>query len=327
MKAFVTGGTGFVGANLVAALNERGIQARVLQRRNSSVRALEGFDYEPVVGDILDSPEELAILIAGCDWLFHVAAVSKYWATSKENLYKINVDGTKNVLAAARLADVKRLVFTSSIVALGVPEVGLRLTEKNQFGIDPNRFPYGYSKHLAELQVREAVDRGLEAVIVNPAVVMGPRDINMVAGSIVTEAAKGVGWFYPPGGVNYIDVRDAVKGHIAAAEKGKVGERYILAGHNLSFKESWTIVNEVVGRPPPRVPLPAQLIPAIAAGVDAFNRLVGDRLPFEGNQVRISGVKLYVDGSKAAQAFQIGPRPFRDTVQDTYNWYLANGFL
>ncbi len=327
MEAFVTGGTGFIGANLVAGLNERGIKARVLLRKNSSVRALEGLLYEPVSGDIMNSPEELAKSIAGCDWLFHVAAVSKYWRTGKEQIYKINVKGTTNMLTAANLAGVKRFVFTSSIAALGVPEIDAKLSEKNQFNVDPNRFPYGHSKHLAELEVRKAVDQGLEAVIVNPSIVLGPRDINLISGSIVTEAAKGTGWFYPPGGVNYVDVKDVVNGHIAAAEKGKVGERYILSGHNLSFQESWSVVCEIVGRPPPRVPLPAQLVPAIAIGVDVVNRLLGGRLPFEGDQVRISRFKLYVDGSKAAREFQIVPRPFRETVQDTYDWYLVNGFL
>ncbi len=327
MKAFVTGGTGFVGANLVAGLNESGIQAKVLLRRNSNELALKGLVYEPVFGDVLDSAEKISSLIEDSDWLFHVAAVSKYWKAPKEYISKVNVEGTINLLQAAKLAGVKRFVFTSSIAALGIPEVGLKLTEESQFELDPAQFPYGYSKHLAELEVRQAVEQGLNAVIVNPTVVMGPRDVNLISGSIITEAARGLGWFYPPGGVNYVDVKDVVAGHIAAAEKGEVGERYILAGHNLTFKDSWTIVNDVVGRPPPRVPLPAKLIPIMAAGADALNQVTRKRLPFDGNQVRISAVKLFVDGSKAEKTFQINPRPFRDTLQDTYDWYLANGFL
>lgn len=326
-EAFVTGGTGFIGANLVAGLNERGIRPRILLREKSCLKALDGLLFESVEGDILNSPEELAKHLEGCDWLFHIAALSKYWRSSNDIIYKINVGGTSNILKAAKLAGIKRTVFTSSLAALGIPEPDEKLTERDNFDLDPKRFPYGYSKYLAESEVRKAVDQGLEVVIVNPTVVLGPRDVNLISGSIITEAAKGTGWFYPPGGVNYVDVMDVVKGHIMAAEKGKVGERYILSGHNLDFKESWSIVCEIVGRPPPRVALPPRFMPLIASAVDVANKLVNNRIPFDGDQVRISRLKLYVDGSKAKREFQINPRPFRQTVQDTYDWYRANGYI
>ena len=327
MKAFVTGATGFIGANLVAGLNKRGIMPRIILRNGSSLKSLDGLQFEPVNGDILNPAEELAKLFEGCDWLFHVAALSKYWRTNNDEIYQINVGGTSNVLRAARLAGVKRTVFTSSIGALGLPNPSEQLTEEDQFDLDPKRFPYGHSKHLAELEVKKAVEQGLEVVIVNPTIVLGPRDVNLISGSIVTEAAKGTGWFYPPGGANYVDVKDVVKGHIAAAEKGRVGERYILSGHNMSYKESWSIVCEIVGRPPPRVALPASLLPLSAYAVDLANKLTGNRIPFDGNQVWISKINLFVDGSKAKREFQINPRPFRRTVQDTYDWYQANGFI
>ena len=145
-RALVTGGTGFVGANIVAALGERGIVARILRRESSPLNALDGLTYEDVLGDILDPQETLAAAMEGCDWVFHVAAVSDYWRKRTEQLYKVNVEGTANILAAARLAGVRRFVFTSSLAALGLPFDGRMLTESSQFNLRPKRLPYAYSK-------------------------------------------------------------------------------------------------------------------------------------------------------------------------------------
>ena len=149
ISTFITGGTGFIGANLVAYLNAQNVVARVLRRESSSVEALEGLDYEICIGDILDSPDSLAEKMAGCDWVFHTAAVSDYWRQNKKQLYRVNVDGTRNVLTAARLAKVKRFVFTSSLAAMGIPTNGQLLNESSEYNLLPNEFPYGHSKYLA----------------------------------------------------------------------------------------------------------------------------------------------------------------------------------
>lgn len=327
MKAFITGGTGFVGANIVAALNEEGISSRVLRRESSSLTALEGLDYESTTGDILQSPAELAEQMAGCEWVFHVAAVSDYWRQEAAWLYRVNVEGTKNVLAAAKLAGVGRFVFTSSLAALGIPNPGERLTESSQFNLHPEQWPYAHSKHLAEIEVRGAVDDGLPAVIVNPSAVLGPRDVNEISGSIVLEAARGLLRFFPPGGTNFVDVADVAVGHIAAARVGRPGERYILGAHNLSHQDVVTIVCEIAGRRPPNLRIPPWILPIAAVGVRAGRFFLGNRIPMDANQVRMSGATIYADPRKAKKELNLPQTPFKTTVQRTYDWYNSHGYI
>lgn len=327
MHAFVTGGTGFVGANLVAGLNQHNIPVRVLHRASSSLAALQGLTYESVIGDILDDPATLARTMAGADWVFHVAAVADYWRQGPEWVYRVNVQGTKNILAAAQLAGVRRFVFTSSLAAMGVPADGELLDEHSQFNLPPPHFPYGHSKLLAEQAVRHAAAEGLAAVIVNPSVVLGPRDVNLISGSIIVEAARGRLRFAPRGGVNFVDVADVVAGHIAAAEQGRPGERYILAGENVPYNEAVAVICRTVGRPVPRLSLPRWSLPLLATGVRAARALLGNRVPLDENQVRLMGVDLYADNSKARRELNLPQTPFTKTVQRAYNWYERHGYL
>jgi dihydroflavonol-4-reductase len=328
MRALVTGATGFVGANLVAALVERGISARVLRRETSSLAGLSGLDYESYVGDVLDSVDALAAAMDGCSWVFHTAAVSDYWRhRGRGRLYRTNVDGTRNVTAAALRAGVERFVFTSSIGALGIPAPGRQLTEADCFNLRPRRFPYGHSKHLAEDEVRRAVDSGLPAVIVNPSVVIGPRDVNRISSAIVVEATRGRLRVAAPGGTNFVSVADVVDGHIRAAERGRVGQRYILAGENLSFRNAFATVCDIVGRPGPAVVLPRWAIPAAAAGVATARAVLGPRLPIDEKQMRLSAFGIYADGSKARSELGVSTTPFRLAAQSAYNWYRDNDYL
>lgn len=327
MKAFVTGGTGFIGANLVAGLNERNIDVRILHRKTSPTTALAGLRYESVLGDILEERPNLVEVMAGCDWVFHVAAVADYWRQGQTWMTRVNVTGTENILAAAQEAGIKRFVFTSSLAALGMPQSGKLLTEANQFNIRPTQFPYGYSKHLAELAVQRAAAAGLEAVIVNPTVVLGPRDINAISGSIILEAAKGYVRFTFPGGVNYVAVEDVVAGQIAAAERGLTGNRYILAGENISHKSALQTVCRVVNKPLPKLQIPGWLLPILARGVSVGRLFLGNRLPMDANQVRMAGAYIYADGSKAVRELGQPQTPFATAVQQTYNWYVDNGYL
>ena len=327
MRAFVTGGTGFVGANLVAGLGLRAIQPRVLRRQSSTLTALAGLEYESAIGDILDPPEKRAELMTGCDWVFQVAAVADYWRQGKEWLYKVNVEGTKNVLAAATLAQVPRLIFTSSLAAMGLPQPGQLLDEFSIFNLKPNQFPYGHSKHLAEIEVQKAVDAGLPAVIVNPTVILGPRDVNQISGSFIIEAAKGTLKFTTPGGSNFVAVKDVVEGHIAAATKGEIGQRYILGGENRPFRDVAELACELVGRPKPWLHLPRWSLPGIAVGVAAARLFLGNRIPLDANQVRLSSANIYADTRKATQELGLSPLPFRDTVQTAYDWYNSHGYL
>ncbi|MEO6794227.1 MAG: NAD-dependent epimerase/dehydratase family protein [Mycobacterium sp.] len=328
MRAFVTGGTGFVGSNLVAALLDRGMQVRVLRRATSSMAALDGLDCESRIGDVLDGVDALAEAMADCDWVFHTAAVSDYWRhRTQTRLYRTNIDGTRDMAAAAQRAGVQRFVYTSSLAALGVPERGHQLVETDEFNIRPRQFPYGHSKHLAEAELRKAVVAGLPAVIVNPSVVIGPRDVNRIASAMLVEAQHGRLWFAAPGGTNFVSVDDVVAGHIAAAERGRVGERYILGGENLSFREAFTGACELVGRRGPSIMLPRWFIPVAAAGVSVARTVVGPRLPIDARQMRLSKAEIFADASKSREELGVPFTPFRTALRGAYDWYRANGYL
>lgn len=324
--ALVTGATGCVGANVVAALLARGYQVRAMRRTTSSPDALDGLEPELVVGDVLD-PGSLVAASEGCVLVFHVAAVSDYWRTPAERIYRVNVEGTRHVLAAALQSGVERLVYTSSIGGLGIPESGHVLDESSAFNIPPRRFPYGHSKHLAEQAVREAVAGGLDAVIVNPAAVMGARDVHLIGGSLLREIRRGRGLFAPPGGLNWIDAETLGLGHVLAAEHGCTGERYVLGGENVNHREAMETVADVVGGREPVVTLPRPLMGAVALLVDAFNAVWPGPPLFSGEQVRLSAADIYCDCRKARQELGLPLTSFRSSVERAYAWYREHGTM
>lgn len=301
--------------------------------------ALAGLSFEPVHGDVLDKTA-LTAAMKGVGWVFHVAAVSDYWRQQGTAwLYRVNVGGTRKVLEAALRAGVRRVVFTSSAAALGVssnnssrsgtagPESRL-LNEAATFNLIPALSPYGHSKHLAEQVVGEFVARGLEVVIVNPTVVLGPRDLNRISGSLILAVYGRKVPVIPPGGVNYVDVADVVAGHIAAAERGKNGARYILAAHNLTHDQAVRVIARVVGVPPPRLRVPGGLLPLLAVAMDLFNRVWPGEPLADGNQVRLMKHTLFYNGSRAQRELGLGPPiSFPDSVERTFRWYREHGYL
>jgi dihydroflavonol-4-reductase len=324
--ALITGATGFVGANLVEAVTQAGWQARALRRSSSSLKALEGLTYEPALGDVTDY-DSLVDAMRGVDFVFHVAAVADYWRADVERLYHVNVEGTRHVLRAAQTTGVRRVVFTSSVASLGWPAFGHTVDERAVFNIKPEQFRYGHSKVLAEQVVAEYARAGLDVVTVNPAVVIGPRDVNLISGSIIAEAKRIGIPMYPRGGVCVIDVADVCAGHIATAERGRTGERYILGGENLWYRDMLTITNEVVGRPKPWLALPAGVTRAMAALADFARDRLHLKLPINGDQLRASTQTLWFDSAKARRELGLTTRSYRESAQRTYDWYRANGYL
>lgn len=324
--ALVTGATGCVGANVVAALLDRGYVVRALHRTTSTLAALDGLDPELVIGDVLD-PSSLLDAMRGCALVFHVAAVSDYWRTPSERIYRVNVEGTRNVLAAAMEAGVERLIYTSSIGALGLPPPGCLLDESATFNLPPRRFVYGHSKHLAEQVVQEAVARGLDAVIVNPAGVMGARDVHWISGSLLRAVRRGLAWFAPPGGLNWADAETVGVGHVLAAERGRTGERYILGGENVSHRAALGLVAEVVGGRQPLTTLPHPLMGLVSLLADAVNALRLAAPLFSGEQARLSAANIYCDCRKAQRELGLPLVPFRVAVERADAWYRARGYL
>ena len=326
MKVLVTGATGFVGSNLAAALAARGDQVRVLCRPTSRLTALEGVPVECVTGDILDA-ESLVSAMQGCQVVFHVAGLAQYWRSGRETVYRVNVEGTRNVMQAALAAGVERVVHTSSVAAIGYAPPGALADESQTFPDELNGWPYGHSKHLAELEVHRAVARGLPAVIVNPTIIIGPRDINFISGSLVRASVQGQLRVLPPGGSNLVHSDDVIAGHLAAAERGRVGERYILGGDNLSHWEAAAILAEVTGGGRPWFILPRWSLIPLAGLIDAFNSLSRRPSLVTGEQIRLGGMTFYVDSRKAVRELGLPQTPFRRAAEDAYAWYCQCGLL
>jgi dihydroflavonol-4-reductase len=326
VKVLVTGGTGFVGSQIVAALVRRGDVVRVLHRATSNLIMLEGLPVEHFVGDVLEA-DGVARAVAGCDLVFHVAAVASYWRTQREQVYSVNVEGTRIVMEACLVAGVPRVVHTSSVAAIGIPRNGRPADEHARFDALSATFAYADSKHRAEAVVLQAVARGLPAVIVNPGAVYGAGDHNLISGSMVLELARRSVPFVPAGGLCVVDVDAVVQGHLAAAARGRIGERYILGGENLTLLEIAAEICAVVGRPAPRAIMPAWTLPPAALAVDAINRLRLGPPVVSGEQIRMAGLRVFYDTTKAVRELDYPLLPFRGAVEKTYRWYQENGYL
>jgi dihydroflavonol-4-reductase len=326
MKVLVTGGTGFVGANLAAALLARGDEVRVLRRASSSLAALDGLDVEHLLGDVTD-PVAVERAVAGRDLVFHVAAIAAYWRVRRGQVYHANVEGTRLVMAACLRAGVPRVVHTSSVAAVGIPPRGTVADESLPFDKVSATLTYPDSKHRAEVEVRRAVERGLDAVIVNPASVFGAGDHYLNTGRIVIEYGRGRIPFAPPGGMCVVDVDAVVQGHLLAAERGRAGERYILGGENLSHCQIAATIAEVAGVRAPPIVLPRVLIGPSALAVDAFNRVSPWAPLINGEQIWLSGLEFYFASSKAVRELGYPLLPFRAAIEKAYRWYQAHGHL
>lgn len=325
MRVLVTGATGFIGSHVAAALVRRGDQVRVLRRKESRTIALDELDVEHRYGDVLDR-EAVTAAVHGCDLVFHVAAVASYWRARREDVYRVNVQGTRVVLDACLAAGVDRMVHTSSVAALGIPRDEKPADETQELDRNAERWPYAHSKHLAEQEVRAAVAQGLSAVIVNPAVVIGPGDHNLISGSMIVEMAKRPLPAAPPGGASMADIDAVVQGHLAAAERGRTGERYILGGENLTYREITAIIAQIVGRPAPRWTIPAWVLPPAATALDIINRFVARPIA-SGDQVRLAAHNVFFDSGKAIRELDYRVLPFRDAAARAYQWYAERGYL
>ncbi len=326
ITALVTGGTGFVGAHVARALVEAGYQVRILRRSTSRLDAVADVVCEHHIGDVLDYDSLLAAM-DGVDWVFHVAAVAAYWRNDLARIYRVNVDGTRNVLQAAQDAGVQRVVVTSSAAAMGYRDDLCPVNESVRFNYDPRLTPYGHSKFLAEAEVYRAIRRGLDCVILNPTVITGPGDLNQISSSVILEVARGrVPPTVPPGGVTLIDVRDVAAAHLAAATRGRTGERYLLGTVDLTHKAWLRLIAAEVGRCLQPVVLGAGGVQLLAYGVDAL-RGAGVSVPMEGNQLRLSTRMMFFDCHKAWRELGEPRISIRQSIRDTLDWYRAHGDL
>jgi dihydroflavonol-4-reductase len=325
--SFVTGATGFVGAAVVRALLAAGNEVRVLARPTSDRRNLAGLDIAIAEGSLEDAAS-LGRAVAGCRYLFHVAADYRLWVPDPAAMFRANVEGTRTLMEAALGAAVERVVYTSSVATLGLVAGG-DADEATPSGMADMIGPYKQSKFAAEQTVRALIlERGLPAVIVNPSTPIGPGDVKPTpTGRIIVEAAKGKMPGYVDTGLNLVHVDDVAAGQLLAAERGAVGERYILGGENMSLAEIITEVARIAGRHPPMFKVPYAAILPIAVGAELMARLTG-REPFTTlDGVRMSRKKMYFSSAKAKRELGYTPRPAQEAIADAVAWFEANGYL
>jgi dihydroflavonol-4-reductase len=326
MKILVTGATGFVGSHVVRRLLGAGHRIRVLRRESSSIKMLAGLSIETAIGDVTDR-HSVYDAVSGCDGVFHVAGHVSFWSRQHALQTAIHVGGTRNVVEACLEHKIRRLVHTSSIAAIGYAPEGRLGDETLNYNWWPYRVNYNNSKHLAEEEVRAGIRRGLDAVIVNPAIIFGPGDLNLNAGAMVFQAARRRLIAIPDGGGCVCDVEDVARGHLLAFEKGRAGERYILGGDNYSWKDLFTLITQVVGVPPPKKRLPSFVLKSMGYLAELQAKATHKEPVITPEAARVTLVPCYYSSDKAVRELGYTVSPFRETVRKTYEWYVANGYL
>ncbi len=327
MKVLVTGATGFIGGNLARELWRRGDDVRALVRPGSNRLTIENTGIVPVEGDILDR-NSVDRAVQGCEAVFHVAAAYTFWSRDPAGVSRTNVEGTLNVLEAARQAGVSRTVYTSTVGTVGLPKKGLG---DEATPLDPKSLHgrYKRSKLQAEQEALALAAAGMPLVVVNPTAPVGPWDVKPTpTGKMALDFLRRKIPAYLKTGMNLVDVADVVEGHILALEKGKPGERYILGNRNVSLKEIFDILSSMTGLPAPRIRAPYWLV----VGVGYADRFVESTLlrrepaiPVEG--VLASKTPAYVSCEKAVRELGQPQRPIEDALKQAVDWFTDQGYV
>jgi dihydroflavonol-4-reductase len=333
MKAFVTGASGFIGSNLVHELVAQGHHVKALLRPNSDLGALTGLEFERVTGDVSDR-ELLKREIKGCNWCFHAAASYHLWLRDYKPMYAANVEGTRNVIEASGKADCQRIVYTSTVGCIGLPATirGATIPTDELAKVSTAQFTshYKYLKWLAEEIAVNLARKGLPVIIVNPSAPVGPRDVKPTpTGQVIVDFLNRRLPAYLDTGLNWVHVRDVAIGHILAAQKGRVGERYILgnAGGNWTMRETLATLKEITGIPAPGIKIPYWV--ALAAGhvSEGIARVTGKppRAPLAG--VRMARYKMWFNPAKAIRELGLPQTPVKQAMAEAVEWFRANGYV
>lgn len=332
MNCFVTGASGFVGANLVHELVARGHQVKVLLRPNSDTRGIAGLQVERIPGDVSDR-ESLKHAMRGCDWCFHVAASYHLWLRDYAPMYAANVEGTRHVIEAAASAGCSRIVYTSTVGCIGLPqELNGRVEPTDETApVSEAQMSNHYkrSKWRAEVVARELAGKGLPVVIVNPSAPIGPRDVKPTpTGQVIVDFLNRQMPAYLDTGLNWVHVRDVAVGHILAAERGRIGERYILghAAGNWTMKQAFAVLEEVTGIPAPRFQVPYTVALSAAYVNEAIAAVTGKppKAPLAG--VRMARYKMFFNPAKAIRELGLPQTPPQQALTDAVAWFRENGY-
>jgi dihydroflavonol-4-reductase len=326
MLTLVTGAAGFLGSHVARQLVARGENVRVLMRASSSNRAISDLSLEYVTGDLRDVAS-LERAMSGVQRVFHVAADYRLWAKKPQDIYDSNVGGTKNLLSAAKTAGVEQLIYTSTVATIAVdrPELPNELTDSK---LDEMVGHYKRSKWMAEQEILQAAQAGLPAIVAMPTTPVGPWDWKPTpTGKIVLDFLNGKMPGYVETGLNFVGVEECAAGHLLVAEHGKIGERYLLGGENLTLKQLLDMLAKITGLAAPSMKIPHGVALGVAYVESAFSRLIGKEpgIPVEG--VRIAQHVMFVDASRAQRelGFRSGSVPA--ALERAVRWYQANGYV
>ena len=327
MLAFLTGATGFVGSHVARVLVAQGADLRLLVRSGSDLRNIQELQADRVVGDLRDAAS-LKKAVAGCEVVFHVAADYRLWVRDPEQMYRSNVEGTKAILEAARENKVRRVVYTSSVATMGFQSNGHLANEDSPVSLANMIGPYKRSKFMAEEIAIQAGKSGMDVVVVNPTTPVGERDLKPTpTGRIVVDFLKKRFPAYVDTGLNLVDVAECARGHVAALEKGKTGERYILGGENLTLKQILDKLAAITGLPSPKIRVPYAV--ALATGVvdQVFTGYIRRREPRATiDAVRMGRKKMFVSSGKAERDLGWRTLPVDGGLRRAVEWFQANGY-
>jgi dihydroflavonol-4-reductase len=331
MRAFVTGATGFVGSHVARALANMGADLRLLVRASSPTKNIDALHADRVIGDLRE-PDSLRSAVTGCDVVFHVAADYRLWtrdAADVQSMYRCNVEGTRGLIDAARQAGVRRIVYCSSVATVGFTGNGRPADESSQVRLEKMIGHYKRSKFIAEQVAMEAGKSGGDVVVVNPTTPVGECDVKPTpTGRIVLDFLKRKFPAYVDTGLNLVDVREVARGHIAAMEKGRPGERYILGGENLTLKEILDRLAAITGLAAPRIRLP--YLVALAAGVGdtvVTGRILRREPRVTLDAVRMGRKKMWVSSEKSQRDLGWNIVPVDDALRRAAEWFRANNYV
>lgn len=323
-RSFVTGATGFVGAHVARRLIERGDHVKALVRAGSNRKLLEGLPVEIVIGDVRD-PHSLSALLNGIDELYHLAADYRLWARDPREVFRANVDGTSNILDAAAKQGVGKIVYTSTVGCLGLPADGSPGDETTPVRREELVGAYKRSKYDAEQIALQYAASGLNVVVVNPSTPVGPGDIKPTpTGKVILDFLRGRMPAYVDTGLNLISVDDVAEGHLLAAEKGRVGEKYILGNQNLTLREILGLLAKITGTKPPSVRIPHWVALTAAALDTAHSRALGREPSISIDAVRMSRKRMFFSGEKAVRELGLKQTPVDAALAEAVNWFRRN---
>ena len=327
MKAFVTGATGFLGSHVARVLADQGADLRLLVRSTSNLKNLTGLKADTATGDLRDAAS-LEKAISGCETVFHVAADYRLWVRDPNEMYRSNVGGTRSLLEAARKNGVRRVVYTSSVATIGFKSDGQPADEDSPVSLSDMIGHYKRSKFMAEQLAMEAGRGGMQVVTVNPTTPVGEQDVKPTpTGRIVVDFLKRKFPAYVETGLNLVDVRECAQGHVAALEKGRTGERYVLGGEDLTLKQILDKLGQITGLPSPKIKLPYLF--AFAAGVvdEAVTGLLLRREPRATvDTVRMGKKKMFASSAKAGRELGWKIVPVDGALRRAADWFRANGY-